>query len=521
MKKKSSFFTTPIIGKITFLLLVCLSINIQLSAQEIAAQIVTNNRISYCPTEPCPCQGNYLEIQVYYFGEDNVSIEAYADLNRTILINSLVGVNAGDLLTINGAGLLGGTLAYKTYLDITNAADETCATKIHTSCPSLAWPGSTEDLKIVGKTFGDFTVFSRTDAESNFLCDISNVEQDWHVGGNIIGPANNTLGTQNNENLVFITFNNPRGTITNTGDFGINTLSPAAQLDIQGDAIVNETLDVNGITRINDNTPSSTPTEGALIVSGGVGIGQNLNVENNASVNNDFTVGNDAFIGRNLNVSVDASIINDLEVGNDATIGNDLAVTHNAMITNDLSIGRDAQVGQNLIVTDNANIGQTITAGANALVGNDLIVSNNANVTEDLAIGDDANIGDDLDVNGDAHVNGTVTIGTNNTPNSLGTVNTAQFQLFVNGGILTEEVLVRTGWADYVFEADYQKPSLEEVEKHINEHGHLHNTPSAEEVERNGLSLGDNAVLQQEKIEELYLHIIALNKRIIALEKGQ
>jgi hypothetical protein len=100
----------------------------------------------------------------------------------------------------------------------------------------------------------------------------------------------------------------------------------------------------------------------------------------------------------------------------------------------------------------------------------------------------------------------------------LGTNNTAGYNLYVSGGILTEEVLVRTGWADYVFEKDYPLPSLEAVEQHIQQKGHLPGVPSAAEVEANGLGLAENALNQQVKIEELFLHLIELNKELKALK---
>lgn len=121
-------------------------------------------------------------------------------------------------------------------------------------------------------------------------------------------------------------------------------------------------------------------------------------------------------------------------------------------------------------------------------------------------------------VTGNAHVNGVVTIGTNNTPASLGVVNTANYRLFVSGGILTEEVLVRTGWADHVFNKSYPLRPLEEVEQHINKEGHLPDMPSAQEVETNGLKLAESAVNQQVKIEELFLYLIEMNKEIKALK---
>jgi len=90
--------------------------------------------------------------------------------------------------------------------------------------------------------------------------------------------------------------------------------------------------------------------------------------------------------------------------------------------------------------------------------------------------------------------------------------------LYAKGGILSEEVRVRTGWADYVFAPGYRLRSLEEVETHIAQLGYLPETPSAAQVAAQGLELGDNAVNQQAKIEELFLYMIEMNKQMKALQ---
>ncbi len=113
--------------------------------------------------------------------------------------------------------------------------------------------------------------------------------------------------------------------------------------------------------------------------------------------------------------------------------------------------------------------------------------------------------------------NGKISMSTQNAPLSIGTNNTTNYRLFVKGGILTEELLVQTGWADYVFDKNYKLPTLSEVEKHIAEKGHLTNVPSEKSVVENGLNVGKMAAIQQEKIEELFLYVIQLNKDIQAL----
>ncbi len=114
--------------------------------------------------------------------------------------------------------------------------------------------------------------------------------------------------------------------------------------------------------------------------------------------------------------------------------------------------------------------------------------------------------------------NGKLAIGTLLTPNSLGGTDLSAYTLYAKGGILSEEVRVRTGWADYVFAPGHRLRSLEEVENHIARYGHLPETPTAAQVAEQGLELGENAVNQQAKIEELYLYMIELNKQVKALQ---
>jgi len=94
------------------------------------------------------------------------------------------------------------------------------------------------------------------------------------------------------------------------------------------------------------------------------------------------------------------------------------------------------------------------------------------------------------------------------------------YKLSVLGNIRSTEVVVETGWADYVFENKYKLLPLDDLEKFIQQHKHLPNIPSAKEVEEKGLHLGDTQKRMMEKIEELTLYIIEQNKRIAILEKN-
>lgn len=107
---------------------------------------------------------------------------------------------------------------------------------------------------------------------------------------------------------------------------------------------------------------------------------------------------------------------------------------------------------------------------------------------------------------------GKVGIAVTDFPLTAGSVDVSRYKFFVKGGLLAEEIRVATTWADYVFEKDYKLPTLQEVEKHIAEKGHLINVPSGKQIEQDGISVGEMAKIQQEKIEELTLYIIEQNK---------
>jgi len=96
----------------------------------------------------------------------------------------------------------------------------------------------------------------------------------------------------------------------------------------------------------------------------------------------------------------------------------------------------------------------------------------------------------------------------------------AAYKLSVNGSIRSKEVVVETGWADFVFEPGYKPMDLKELESYITENGHLPGIPTACEVEENGVKVGETEAKLLEKIEELTLYIIEMNKQIEQLRSG-
>lgn len=123
-----------------------------------------------------------------------------------------------------------------------------------------------------------------------------------------------------------------------------------------------------------------------------------------------------------------------------------------------------------------------------------------------------------------AETSGDILIGQGGGRTFIGTsvsVTDKTHKLFVNGGIRTDKITVDyvTSWPDYVFSPSYKLKSLSEVNNFIADNGHLPDMPSEQEVKEKGLNIVEmNAKLLQ-KIEELTIYTIELNKRVTNLEK--
>ena len=185
-------------------------------------------------------------------------------------------------------------------------------------------------------------------------------------------------------------------------------------------------------------------------------------------------------------------------------------------IANVLFIGNTGAVGightnpsarldvDGLVKAQSANISGTITGGA--------LSAQSANITGAIT-------GSALTINSNANISGSLTANalTAQSANINGAI--AATGANINGKIKTKEVEVTLiGWGDFVFEEDYKLLTLAEVEQFIKENKHLPNVPSAAEVEANGINLGEMNNILIQKVEELTLYILDLQKQINELK---
>ena len=154
-----------------------------------------------------------------------------------------------------------------------------------------------------------------------------------------------------------------------------------------------------------------------------------------------------------------------------------------------------------------ASTSYNFTVKALDAAGNESVASNTVNVTTNASSGGGSGnwnlSGNDLN-----YTAGNVAVGTSTVPSG--------YKMAVDGKLITEEVKVQLSgnWPDYVFKDDYDLPTLEEIQRHIDEKGHLPNIPSAKEVKANGIKVGEMNKLLLEKIEELTLYTLQQERRI-------
>lgn len=133
------------------------------------------------------------------------------------------------------------------------------------------------------------------------------------------------------------------------------------------------------------------------------------------------------------------------------------------------------------------------------------------------------NVGGDTRIAGKLNVNGKVTGTYGEFSQSVmiyGAVRIGNgFECSATGEVKAKSLKITLdGWSDFVFDDGYRLPTLAELEQYVKANRHLPDIPSAAEVEQEGVDLGQmNAKLLQ-KVEELTLYVIDLQKQIDELK---
>ncbi len=234
-----------------------------------------------------------------------------------------------------------------------------------------------------------------------------------------------------------------------------------------------------------------------------------------ALTGNTLTISNGNSVVLPTFTEVDASVTNELQTlsqaGNTVTLSNgggsfvlpttSVIAGTNITVTGNGSTASPFQVNSidTSLYANNGAINQATTTSNNRIVD-----MNNRNIWFSTA---------------NSTSNGKIYMGSNATyPNTTG-----DYQLFVEGGIMTEKVKVAlrstANWADYVFADKYKLMPLNEIEQFVAINKHLPGIESASQLVKNGIDITEMQAKQMEKIEELTLYAINQNKAIESQNK--
>lgn len=333
---------------------------------------------------------------------------------------------------------------------------------------------------------------------------VAGTDGDWTLAGNAV-TAGSFIGTTNLQPLLFRVNNTRAGSIDpNTGAVFLGELAGSTA----NTGTFNVAMGYNAF---------STNTSGFRNVAIGSAA---LNA--NTTGNNNFGLGFAALnanIGGSFNAALGSeALINNTSGSNNVGVGGE-ALRNNLTGSNNTAVGFGAARGTTGAnnVTIGFGAGYGATGSGNILIGyqsgqletgsNKLYFANSSTATP-LIYGD---------LSADFLALG----GVDATAAKRDNLST-QYGLLVRKGILTEKIKVATmtsaDWADYVFENDYKVMPLEAVEAFVKENKHLPNVPTTAEMMSNGNDLMKTDAKLLEKIEELTLYMIEMNKEIKALK---
>lgn len=302
-------------------------------------------------------------------------------------------------------------------------------------------------------------------------------------------------------------------TLNTSNNTGLGTNNPLARLHVKGESGLDE-IAINSGTGVSGESAAIQFYSSATIGGG-------------ASTKKTFMLldGDDMKIGTNSGNSAGRFIIR--TDGSDKVFVDDagnvgintsnptarLHVTGNASISNG-SANALSLTGGLFVTKSNEAIGISGTNSAINFYNNGNFKSFIGHSTTGLYLGvNDGNIRLDV-TNGHVAIGNVVLTG----------VNADAYKLAVSGKVICEEVrvkLVSSGWPDYVFADNYRLRPLAEVKNFIAQNRHLPGIPAAAEVEKNGLEVGDMQKRMMEKIEELTLYIIDLQKQVDELKNAK
>jgi hypothetical protein len=260
---------------------------------------------------------------------------------------------------------------------------------------------------------------------------------------------------------------------------GIGTTTPQARLDVNGNSIIQGSLNIGVLNEFENFT---------------------LNVQGSSQLSGKLVVGNalqENLPNQNLIVNGTALLTQQVDEFNPT-----LQVEGRTEINGGLTVQTENSI--NFQLNQNNAWGYGLKIDVNRADMKALALLNNSNAHETFLI-----MGD-----------GSVTIGNAEDEQSTGTS-----RLKVHGLISARSLKILPNgmpFPDYVFDQNYHLKTIQELSAYIKLHKHLPNIPSAADVAAsNEIDVLNLQFMSLEKIEELFMYIIQLEERIKLLEERQ
>lgn len=324
----------------------------------------------------------------------------------------------------------------------------------------------------------------------------------WYEGGNT-SVADNTIGTCDNVDFILKTKSINHIWIKADGKIGFQHPTPQEKFHFDGGTVRMDDAYSLGLPPLTDPNYKKT-----LIVNGDVVLANHIPPTATGSTNNgmngiEFLGGDD---GTGTKVPTRRGITTDANPNGHLNF---------YINTNQSPVGFNFKNGngnKTLMVLDASGL---LTLNGQSSSGNSLVIKDGIANTTNFVI----------KTTGATEIHTQVTgIGSGGTDalTIWDNTNKVNFKVKATGFVYAREVQIMNTSAifpDYVFDKSYKLIDIPELESYILKNKHLPGFESANFYEKNGIQSSEMFIKQQEKIEELTLYIIELEKRIKALEK--
>ncbi len=365
----------------------------------------------------------------------------------------------------------------------------------------------------------------------------------WKTNGNV-ADSNYYIGTKNDFPLKIRTNDVERIRLTTDGKFGFGTTIPESMFDVYGDAIFRNNFKLPSLLNADSTVQNFLLIKGdGSITKGGIDHLKSLmylDVNSSDGSCGDGGIYNDANPTWSNGLNKIYYKCPQIKIGIGTQNPNFTLHVNGTTYSTDY-FGNTAVVNRGtfnqrlLVGTDIINTNYRLNIYGNSLFQGGMVIKNIANnvsinVDQTESTNDYTKIIYAEIQNPTTEIIKVFNPSTNQTPfllSSSGKMEihngtTKTFQLETNGLLRVRSVKVDlNNWADYVFKEGYELMPISQLDNYIKENGHLPNVPSEKEVATNGVELGEMNKILLEKIEELTLYILELEKRINEVEQNQ